>query len=167
MLKTLSRLSLMIVQVAAISCADNELVSPDANAIKAEKLKDGSASSLLATRTIYIHGKTDMTSQFADVYYRINGGTWVNLGTMNTSCQSMGSFQANDGDIVNLAIVETGTLDPVAFWVREQSASCPRSGTTYCGDPAGAVDYAHTVFTSMTISVTGRVSGGNLLNCYF
>jgi hypothetical protein len=168
MLKKLSRLSLMIVLLGVISCGDNEMVGPQDKGNRADKLKNGSGSLLLTTRTIYIHGKTEMTPQFADVYYRVNGTSWINLGTMNTSCQSMGSFQANDGDIINIAIVETATMDPVSFWVREQSASCPtKSGVTYCSDPAGIADYSHTVFTSMTISVTGRVNGDDLMNCYY
>jgi hypothetical protein len=167
MLKKLSRLSLMIVLLGVIACVDNELVSPQDRENNPDKFKNGSGSLLLTTRTIYIHGKTEMTPELADVYYRINGNSWVNLGTMNTSCQSMGSFQANDGDIINIAIVETATMDPVSFWVREQSASCPTRGTAYCSDPAGIVDYSHQVFMSMTISVTGRINGDDLMNCYY
>src|SRR5687768_14100886 len=107
MLKKLSRLSLMVVLLGMISCGDNELFGPKDNGKKADLLKNPSTSSLLTTRTIYLHGKTEMTSQSADLYYRINGASWINLGTMNTSCQSMGSFQANDGDIINVAVVET------------------------------------------------------------
>lgn len=169
--KRISQLLLLAVLLVAFSCQDNDAVSP--TRIRSHELlnKRKPSAFLFATRTIYIHGKKQNTTEQADVYYQINGNGWNYIGTLNGACNSLGSFQANDGDIINLGVMETSNNLGVGFWINEGSATCPTSSlSTYCME-GGWSDYSYEVSQNATLSITARahrVDGENILyNCFF
>lgn len=155
----------MFALAGVFSCSDNE------------PLKKETVAPPPTVRTIFVNAKKENSSlEQADVYYSVNSGTgaWTLLGSISsTSCTSVGSFSANDGDTVYFAILENSTSDGVSFWLRPNSASCPNSGTsTYCGNFTDGTDYpGFLVSANATISLTARVrtvANVNILwNCYF
>ena len=157
--------------VGVLSCSDNELMPTQNKPVTPVMPGNSDGARLLTTRTIYVNGRTSAsTLETAGVYYQINGGGWNSIATLSgTNCQSLGSFSANDGDIINLAVAETAT-DGVSFLVKTGSG-CPSTGSLLCGNLVDGSDFSHTVTASVTLSIQAEVRTNVtptvFLNCYF
>lgn len=81
---------------------------------------------------------TTLVGNDKDIYYRINGGSWVFMSTItSTFCGDFGEvFPLNSGDIVEFAVEDAVFGDGRTYQGIDNSSTCSSATDTYGDDRA-------------------------------
>lgn len=146
----------VLLLAGVLSCNDTESVAP----------KKDDTSVAAPPRNFDVNAKLQgcLTSQVAYVYIRINSGSWTLVSSVtNTFCDTIGSFSADDGDFLEVKVLD-GSGNEVQFRAKT-ALSCPTtSWPTYCG----ATEFELTSSDpglAVTVSVNGSNPCGSLIGC--
>lgn len=138
----------LLVLAGVLSCTEKDSVTP----------KKKEALVTPPPRTINVNARLQhtLTSQTANVLVRVNSGSWTLVNSVpSTTCTSIGSFSASDGDTIQVMVLEATNPN---YWTGEFRAStsfkCPSSGTNYCGD--------ETFFTVFQFTLTSTINDVSL-----
>lgn len=134
----------MLLVAAMFSCNDSESVSPKEDVVAVSP----------PPRTINVNARLEqcLISQTADVYVRLNSGSWTLINSVpSTSCDYIGSFSASDGDVVEFMVLDAAN----PLWTAEYRANagfkCPSSGTRYCGDGTAGTVFSSTLVSTVSV----------------
>lgn len=106
--------------------------------ILANQILPSVVSSPPVSLTVYA-SLTTLAGNDKDVYYRINGGSWVFMSTIgSTVCGDFGEiFPLNSGDIVEFAVEDSVVGDARSYQALDNSNVCSSATDTYSDDRAG------------------------------
>lgn len=95
----------------------------------------------------------------ANVYYRINGGSWILAGQVaSTSCDALLTINSiTTGSTIELVCEEDITNLGISYNA-DNSSSCPSPATTYCGDRSTGSYYSLMIDSNEDISITVSVT---------
>lgn len=144
---------LFVLTAAMLSCNDNNDVKPE---------RKEAAIVAPPPRTFPVNAKLSncLATQTADVYIRINSGSWIYVNSVtSTTCDQIGSFSANNGDVVEVKVLEL-TNGWEAEFRAKTALSCPTtSWPAYCGATPFTLTASDPAL-SITITVDSGACGG-------
>ena len=123
----------------------------------------GNGGQTLRTVSIYAKCSSTPTSDTASIYYRINGGSWVLIGTTTTTtCTLEGTVNNVPNGALVEVVVENNTSLPCAFNANNTN-TCPISVEAFQDDRSGSCGfpYSLTVDSNEDIAITIPVTAGN------
>jgi hypothetical protein len=123
----------------------------------------------IPTHFLYVNSRASSTpgSNYT-VYYRINGGSWIQLGqpTATTTCLNLQNINnVPAGSTVQFAI-ETGVGTP--YYNAVESQTCPSRVDTFAGTRSGACSSYYSFVmpnNNTTVSLTVSVNKGGFITC--
>lgn len=110
---------------------------------------------------------TTLTGNDKDVYYRINGGSWVFLSTItSTVCGDFGDiFPLQAGDVIQFAVEDTVLGNGRDYQGLDNSSSCSSATTTYLDDRADTCFGDHFTVTMGAANKNCAIQIGNTAGC--
>jgi hypothetical protein len=103
MLRKIIPVLFLLILAGVFSCNEGDPITP--------KTDDHTVAP--PPRSINVNAKLQSTlaTQTADVYVRVNSGTWTLVNSVpGTTCTSIGSFSANDGDSIEFMVVDAANF---------------------------------------------------------
>lgn len=117
-------------------------------------LKNSNTSVDAPPRTITVRAGLEgcLYSQTANVYVRINGGSWALINSVATiPCKPIGTFSASDGDLIEFMVRDAANTSWYAEYRAQAGSTCPTNTTPFCGD-GGSLGTVYSATLTSTIT---------------
>ena len=111
---------------------------------------------------------SEPTIDTANVYYSINAGPDIMLGSVGTNlCHLVGTISGiPSGSVLHLGVLN-GSVDCVEFDIAETTTTCPTGYTAFCGTVNTCTGYTTLapILASFDVAITANCTGGTYVTC--